>query len=83
MHHAHNGGGGGGGGGELMTTNGDFWGLMGTTIHGDSRSNRLHNSPLVPKIPQNFRRHPSGISAGYDKHVDHRSFSGLFLYCTI
>ena len=29
-----------GGGGEPMTTNGDFWGLMGTKIHGDSRSNR-------------------------------------------
>ena len=27
-------------GGEPMTTNGDFWGLMGTKIHGDSRSNR-------------------------------------------
>ena len=27
-------------GGEPMTTNGDFWGLMGTEIHGDSRSNR-------------------------------------------
>ena len=26
--------------GEPMTTNGDFWGLMGTKIHGDSRSNR-------------------------------------------
>ena len=27
---------GGGGGGGLMTTNGDFWGLMGTKNHGDS-----------------------------------------------
>ena len=27
-------------GGDPMTTNGDFWGLMGTEIHGDSRSNR-------------------------------------------
>ena len=25
-----------GGGGGLMTTNGDFWGLMGTKNHGDS-----------------------------------------------
>ena len=27
--------GGGGGGGGAMTTNGDFWGLMGTKNHGD------------------------------------------------
>ena len=26
----------GGGGGGLMTTFGDFWGLMGTKNHGDS-----------------------------------------------
>ena len=25
-----------GGGGGVMTTNGDFWGLMGTKNHGDS-----------------------------------------------
>ena len=31
---------GGGGGGGLMTTFGDFWGLMGTKNHGDSGQNR-------------------------------------------